>query len=356
MFLTLLVALLSLVGLMVIHEFGHFILAKCFGTDVEEFGIGYPPRLFGKKIGGTLYSLNLIPFGAFVSIKGEKGGVEDYRSFIGKPIWQRAAIVLGGVASFWVVAAIILSIMSGVWGLPTEVSDEADGNLVNSRVKITYLAPDSPAAEAGLQVGDTILHFDRIKEVQAFVEEHKGESVVLSVERGSETIEKTMVPRISHPKDQGPLGIEMARVALKPYPWYEAPVQGVRATYQLTASIISNWIIGLKSLLGFAPLPEGMKMEMFGPVGILDLMREYVSLGANNFLLLVSFISIALALANILPIPALDGGKLIFLGIEAVRGRPVNHRLEQRITGAFFILLIILMIFVTVKFDIPRLF
>jgi len=356
MFLTLLVALLSLVGLMVIHEFGHFILAKKFGTDVEEFGIGYPPRLFGKKIGGTFYSLNLIPFGAFVSIKGERGGVEDYRSFIGKPMWQRVAIVLGGVVSFWVVAAIILSIMSGVWGLPTEVSDEANGNLVNPRIKITYLAPDSPAAEAGLQVGDTILHFDKAKEVQDFVNERKGESITLYIERGNEILEKTMVPRISHPKDQGPLGIEMVRVALKPCPWYKAPIQGIKATYQLTVNIISNWIMGLKSLLGFTPLPEGTKMEMFGPIGILNLMREYVSLGANNFLLLVSFISIALALANILPIPALDGGKLVFLGIEAVRGRPVNHRLEQRITGAFFILLILLMIFVTIKFDIPRLF
>src|SRR3989344_685296 len=123
MILTILVAFISLIGLMVIHEFGHFILAKKFGIRVEEFGIGYPPRLLGKKIGETIYSINLIPFGAFVKVYGETGGIEDYHSFTGKPMWQRFAIVLGGVVSFWVVAVIILSIVSGVWGLPKEVED-----------------------------------------------------------------------------------------------------------------------------------------------------------------------------------------------------------------------------------------
>src|SRR3989344_2515746 len=111
MILTIFVAFISLIGLMVIHEFGHFILAKKFGAKVEEFGVGYPPRVLGKKIGETIYSLNLIPFGAFVKVHGETGGVEDYHSFTEKPMWQRISIVLGGVVSFWIVSVVVLSLV-----------------------------------------------------------------------------------------------------------------------------------------------------------------------------------------------------------------------------------------------------
>jgi len=112
--------------------------------------------------------------------------------------------------------------------------------------------------------------------------------------------------------------------------------------------------LGLKSAVGLTQLPAGMKMEMMGPLGIFDLLREYFALGINYFLFLISLIAVALALINILPIPALDGGKLIFLIIEGIRRRPINYKLEQRITVTSLALLIILIIFVTVKFDIPR--
>src|SRR6185295_20003778 len=107
---TLIIAFFSLIALMVIHEFGHFVIAKKFGAKVEEFGIGYPPRLYGKKFGETLYSVNLIPLGAFVKIYGEEGDVDDYRSFANLKIWQRILIVLGGVIAFWVAAAIIFTV------------------------------------------------------------------------------------------------------------------------------------------------------------------------------------------------------------------------------------------------------
>jgi len=356
MILTILVALFSLIALIVIHEFGHFILAKKFGAKVEEFGIGYPPRLFGKRIGETLYSVNLLPFGAFVKIHGEEGGVEDYRSFIGKPIWQRVLIVLGGVASFWIIAIILLSIVAGVWGLPTAVTDDENHNLVDPKVQIVQIAVDSPAKEAELMVGDVIVGFDKVKDVQEFVKVHQGEEVVLTIKRGSQVFEKTIIPRVSPPEGEGAIGVGLTRIALRPYVWYKAPLQGVLACGQMTANILKGWILGVKSLLGITQLPKGMEMEMMGPLGIFDLLREYFELGINYFLFLVSLISIALALANILPIPALDGGKLVFLAIESVRGRPINYKLEQKITATFFVLLIILMIFVTVKFDIPRLF
>lgn len=356
MILTILIAFFSLIALIVIHEFGHFILAKKFGTKVEEFGIGYPPRLFGKRIGETIYSLNLLPFGAFVKIYGEEGGVENYRSFIGKPMWQRISIVLGGVVSFWIVSAILLSMVAGVWGLPTVVSDQDNHNLVDPKVQIVQIAVDSPAKEAGLMVGDVIVGFEKIQEVKDFIGIHQGEEMVLTIKRGTEVLDKEVVPRVSPPEGEGAVGIGLTRIALRPYPWYEAPLQGIIACGKLTYNIVGGWVLGLKSALGLTQLPEGMKMEMMGPLGIFDLLREYFELGINYFLFLISLIAVALALANLLPIPALDGGKLIFLIIESVRGKPINYKLEQKITSAFFVVLIILMIFITVKFDIPRIF
>lgn len=377
MFLTFIIAFFSLIGLIVLHEFGHFILAKRFGVKVEEFGIGYPPRLIGKKLGETIYSLNLLPFGAFVKISGEMGEIEDYRSFIGKPMWQRVSIVLGGVVSFWLIAAIILSIVAGVWGLPTAVEDAENHNLINPKVQITAIAPDSPAEIAGLKVGDVIkelritldrakqgtpqgvayeLRISKVKEVQEFTNLHKGEEIILTIKRGKESKEISLIPRVSPPAQEGPIGVGLARIALKPYLWYQAPLQGVLACGSLTSNVVQGWILGLKSVLGIAKLPPGVKMEMMGPLGIFDLLREYSELGINYFLFLVSLISVALALGNILPIPALDGGKLMFLAIEKIKGSPVNQKIEQNITTTCFVLLIILMIFVTIKFDIPRLF
>lgn len=365
MFLTIVIAFISLIGLLVVHEFGHFILARRFGAEVEEFGIGYPPRLFGKKIGQTLYSFNLLPFGAFVKIRGEEGGVEDYRSFMGKPIWQRVLIVLGGVVSFWIVAVILLSIVAGAWGLPTMIDDQENHNLIDPKVQITAVVSDSPAKDAELRAGDVILSINnqqsvisvnKVGEVQEFIQTHKGREITLVIKRGKEVSEKKLIPRVSPPEGEGPIGVGLARIALRPYPWYQAPLQGVITCGRLTARVVQGWILGLKSVIGIAELPKGVEMEMMGPLGIFNLLREYFALGINYFLFLISLISIALALANILPIPALDGGKLIFLTIEAIKGSPVNQKIEQNITTTFFILLIILMIFVTIKFDIPRIF
>ena len=356
MFFTIIIAFFSLIALIIIHELGHFILAKKFGVKVEEFGIGYPPRVLGKKIGETVYSLNLWPFGAFVKIHGEEGGIEDYRSFIGKPIWQRVAIVLGGVVSFWIVAVILLSVVAGIWGLPTAVSDEDNHNLIGPKIQITQIADHSPAQAAGLRAGDIIVGFEKVKDVQEFIDAHQGEEIVLTLKRGSQVFNEKIIPRVAPPEGEGAIGIGLVRTAFKSYTWYEAPGQGVLTAWQLSLDIVNGWVLGLKSAFGLIKLPAGMKMEMMGPLGIFELLREYSALGINYFLFLISLIALALALANILPIPALDGGKLLFLLIEGVRGKPINYKVEQKITATFFVLLIMLMVFVTVKFDIPRLF
>ena len=147
---TLVIAFFSLVALMAIHEFGHFIIAKRFGVKVEEFGIGYPPRIFGKKIGETIYSINWIPFGAFVKIYGEEGlpaqagGVDDYRSFMNLKIWKRVLIVIGGVAAFWIVSAILFSIVFAI-GANIPIGDQDVQGVNNIQVKIISVESGSPA-------------------------------------------------------------------------------------------------------------------------------------------------------------------------------------------------------------------
>lgn len=362
MVLTILIAFASLIGLIVLHEFGHFIWAKHFGVKVEEFGIGIPPRIFGRKIGETIYSLNLLPIGAFVRLYGEEENIKNPRSFTGKPIWQRALIIAGGVVTFWIVAFILLTVIAGKWGLPTAVEDDASHGLIDSKVQIIKVLPESPAEQAGLEMGDIIkqltinnyqLSIDKVKQVQEFTEINKGKEVILTVQRGKEVFETSLVPRISPPEEEGPIGIGLARIANKTYSWYEAPVQGAIVT--ATTTIAIPYVLGgilWKAIKG-KPIKE--KVELRGPVGIGEMMSRAAEQGISHFLYFLAMISIFLAVFNILPIPVVDGGKLLFLGIEKVRGKPINEKFEQNISAVFFFLLITLMIWVTIK-DIARLF
>lgn len=354
-----LIVFLSLIGLIVLHEFGHFILAKKFGVRVEEFGIFLPPRLIGKKIGETLYSLNLLPLGAFVKLYGEEEKVEESRSFSGKPIWQRTLIILGGVVSFWIMAVILLSIVFGM-GVPQAVSDEADA--VNPKVQIVAVASGSPAQVAGIKVGDTIKEFsifnlqssiNKVKEVQELTEEYKGQAITLTIERGKEVLDVSLVPRARPPEGEGAMGVGLVRTALISYPWYLAPIKGVEACFNLTGSIVVGLSQVFGNLIQGKGLPPGA--QLMGPIGIGSLMTQAAHLGLAYYLQFIAIISIYLAIFNILPIPALDGGKLLFLGIEKVRRKPVSQKIEQSITSIFFALLIALMIWVTIK-DIIRIF
>jgi regulator of sigma E protease len=375
MFIFILIAFVSLIGLIILHEFGHFILAKKFGVRVDEFGIGYPPRIFGKKIGETIYSINLLPFGAFVRLPGEIEKVEedksssspfavarvidDQRSFSRQPVSKRAIIAFGGVLSFWLIGAILFSIVFSL-GAPVAIDDEADSNLVNPRVQIASISVDSPARAAGLKPGDTIRKFsisnsqfsiNKVKELQELTEKYKGEEIILTIERGKEIFDVSLVPRVSPPAGEGPMGVALVRTALKSYPWYQAPWQGILATVNLTKAIVQGYGQAIKNLI--EKKPTGV--EMMGPVGIFHLFTQVSQLGVSYFLQFVGMVAIYIALFNVLPIPAVDGGKLLFLGIEAIRKKPISEKVEQNITATFFALLIMMMIWVTIK-DITKLF
>ena len=348
-----LVAFFSLIGLVVLHELGHFLMAKKFGVRVEEFGIGLPPRLFGKKIGETLYSLNLLPLGAFVKLTGEEGQSKDPRSFSQRSLLQRAFIIGAGVAAFWVIAFLIFFALAATTGIPSSVSDEATGKVLNPQVRILGIAASSPAKEAGLQVGDRVKDFARIGEFQSFIEQNKGKEIVLEIVRGKDSLSIPLVPRLEPPEGQGPLGIQLVRTGNMQYSWYEAPAAAFQKTAGLTFDIAKSLALTLKGVFQGKGLPQGV--DVVGPIGILDLLRNSFSFGIGHFFSFLAVLSVYLALFNALPIPAVDGGRLLFLGIEAARRKPMGAVIEQRINTFFFVLLITFMIWVTLK-DITRLF
>ncbi len=361
MILTILIAFISIIGLLVLHEFGHFIVAKKFGVKVEEFGVGYPPRLFGKKFGETLYSLNLIPFGAFVRMPGEIEKNSDSGSFSAQPVWKRVLIAFSGVLSFWLMSVVLFSIVFNL-GTPVSISDEENSNLIEPKVQIVGISPDSPAQIAGIKVGDTIKQFspaesgiqfpiNKVKEVHELTEKDKGQEVIFTIERGKEIFTASLVPRVSPPIGEGALGIALIRTAIKSYPWWKSPLQGIGATFNTTSMIIQGYGQAIKNVIFGKPTG----VELIGPVGVVNLLAQASQLGINYFLQFIGIIAIYIALFNILPIPSVDGGKILFLGIEAIRKKPVSEKIEQNITTFFFGLLILLMIFVTIK-DITRLF
>lgn len=356
-----LIAIISLLTLVALHELGHFFVAKRFKVKVEEFGIGLPPRIFGKYFGETLYSLNWLPLGAFVRLLGEEKAESDPRSFSVKPVWQRVLIVAGGVVAFWIIAAILLSFHMGL-GTSILVGDEEE--ISDASVQIVGVVEGSPAEQAGLRMGDIIaslklkiknekLKINKVNQVQEFTEQHRGQEIVLTIQRGNNVFEVELVPRVSPPEDEGAMGVALARIAIKKYPWWQAPLKGIEETFQLTAAIVMGLATIAAGVVSGRGLLEGA--ELMGPIGIGVLVARAVELGFSYYLRFIATISIYLAIFNALPIPAVDGGKLMFLGIEAIRKKPLPQAVEQKITAAFFLLLLTLLIFITIK-DVSRLF
>ena len=261
MLLTLVIAFFSLIALMIIHEFGHFIIAKKFGVRVEEFGIGYPPRMFGKKFGDTIYSINWVPLGAFVKIFGEEGGIDDYRSFSNLAIWKRILIVLGGVLAFWIASMFIFTAAFMV-GANIPIGDQDVVGVMDTTVQVLNVLPDSPAGQAGIQIGDemilaksgnTTLEVNKITDFQNFVHANKGKEIALDIKRGSEEMTLSLTPRGEQPSDQGPTGVALERMAnvLSKQPWYMAPWYGILYTGEITwqaimgiYSVINNLVSG----------------------------------------------------------------------------------------------------------------
>ncbi|TSC56521.1 MAG: hypothetical protein Greene071421_175 [Parcubacteria group bacterium Greene0714_21] len=358
MVLSVLIAILSILALIVLHELGHFLLAKKFNVKVEEFGVGIPPRVIGKKIGETIYSLNLLPIGAFVKLLGEEKSMKDPRSFSEKSLFQKVVIVAAGVVAFWLFSIVTFMILAASSGIPMAVEDETTQRISNSHVQVVGIAPDSPAKEAGLKLGDRIVEVvsrevDKVSEVQEATEKLKGKEATFTIQRGKETLQVNLVPRADPPEGEGPMGVALSRQAFVHYSWYEAPVQGVVITARVTWEIIQQLGGTLARVFAGKGLPGGI--DVAGPIGIVQILSGSLALGLPSYLSFLATLSIYLALFNILPIPAVDGGRLFFLGLEFLRKKPLSEKFEGRVNAVSFGILIFILLAVTFR-DLTKLF
>ncbi len=353
----LLIAILAI--LIFVHEFGHFIIAKRSGARVEEFGFGFPPRVFGVKKGETVYSLNLLPIGGFVKIFGEDGDErKDKRSFGSKSIATRALIIGAGVIMNMLLAAILLS-FGHMIGLPQVIDGEGAGaNVKNIAIRVAEVAKNSPAESADIKNGDVIyaMGLDHLRdvaeitEIQNFTNEHLGEKIKVVVKRGNAVVTKELVPRVVYPEGEGPIGIAMVKTGQISYPFYIAPFKGVESTAIIAWNTVQAFVKIFADLFMTGKLTE----DLAGPIGIAVITGEVQKMGFIFLLQFVALMSINLAIINVLPIPALDGGRLLFLAIEKIKGSPVKQKYEKMAHTIGFAVLVFLMILVTFR-DIGKL-
>ncbi|PJE73675.1 MAG: RIP metalloprotease RseP [Candidatus Terrybacteria bacterium CG10_big_fil_rev_8_21_14_0_10_41_10] len=338
------------------HEFGHFIVAKKSGMRVDEFGFGFPPKLFGFKMGETLYTLNAIPFGGFVKIPGEDGGEQvaresQGRTFAEKSMRKRMAVIAAGVI-FNIILAWFLISFGLMIGSPMSKSAASDAAAVkNAKVTIIGVAKDSPAEEAGLKVGDKLIAFSSVEELQNFVAVSAGKEVEIGYERGKEMGALTLIPRVNPPEGEGAIGIAMDEIGTLRLAPHKAVIEGAKTVYNLTIAIIGGlYYFILDVTKGTAGLDS-----VAGPVGIVSLTGSAASLGFAYLINFAAFLSINIAILNILPFPALDGGRLLFLIIEKIKGSPLNPKFSHAANTVGMIMLLVFMAVVTYS-DIAKLF
>lgn len=389
MFLTIIVFLLILSVLVLIHEGGHFLIAKKFGIKVEEFGFGFPPQIVSRKIGETIYSVNWLPIGGFVKLYGEDeagGGrvsnkeleVESSdkdRAFFAKSAAQRALVIFAGVAMNAILAAVIFYIFLGISGFKTDLPLLSDYKFfgVNQtniqEVIISDVAKNSPAEKQGLKAPIRIaaVNGQKIKDSKGFVNivnKNRGREIEIAWS-GIQTqeIHKTKItPRLNPPKGEGALGVGLFSLSTAVLN-YETPVQKIFSgiVHPINLMFYNLDVMGKLVKVSFEkkttePLSQGLS----GPVGIASVtgsileikdLREKI-LGLLN---LAGLLSISLAFFNVLPIPALDGGRLFFILIEAFTGKKVPQRIESLVHTIGMMILLALMALVTFK-DIGKLF
>lgn len=347
-------------GLLVfVHEFGHFIVAKKLGVKVEEFGFGFPPRLFGIKRGETLYSINLIPLGGFVKLYGEAGEKgADPRSFSHLKVGQRVLILVAGVVMN-IFLAVVLYVTLFLMGAPTfyfeEPTSQPGGTVVESfKIRVVQVQKDSPADKAGLKTWDELIAINSeelksAKQLSETTRAHAGEEITLKII--SEGQEKDLKIKLrAKEESEAPLGINPIGVERVSYPFPAALMNGLGQFM----TVFKNIFVGLGDLIIGIFQRKKIAEAVSGPVGIGVLLNQFIKLGSSYVIDFAAFLSVTLAVFNILPIPALDGGKLPFLLIEKIRGRRVKPELENAVHAIGFAVLLLLIAVVTYS-DIKRL-
>lgn len=359
--LAIIIFILILSILVMIHEFGHFIMAKRAGIGVEEFGFGLPPRLWGKKVGETIYSINWLPFGGFVRLVGEDPldkRRDEKNSFYKKSLWQRTGVVVAGVVANFLLAIVVFYVVIFALGfkvsLPLLIDHKFKFVNQTTQVFVGEVAKDSPAQKAGISVGDSILSIDgnkidSVSSLQALIRSSEGKelSVVLENPINNQTRTAQVTPAFREDLKAPALGVGLDELAVLNY---ETPAQKIFSGFGHSWNVLaySGKVFG--KIIGFSirerditPVSEGVS----GPVGIAKLTSQAVAYGPIPVLQLAGLLSLNLAVINILPIPALDGGRFFFLIFEAITRRKVYPALEKWVHTIGFALLLGLILLIT---------
>ena len=375
MFFTIIVFIITLLVLVVSHEFGHFIAAKKFGIGVLEFGFGLPPRVWGKKWGETLVSLNLLPLGGFVRLMGEdetdKKVLKNKSSFAVKPVWQRIIVVVAGVVMNLVLAAVIFYIVLFAQGFKEQIpllspyKFAAVDQINEALVFIGGVTPDAPADKGGIKSGDQVLKFNETKVVSgeqlvSLTKDYVGKEVSLTL-KSSESQERVVkvTPRANPPAGQGALGVEIGTATVANLNYETLPQKlfsGFTHSYNLTSYsvvVLGSFIRDSFASRSLTPVSGSLA----GPVGITNIAGIILKTESPliPYLSFTAMISLNLAIINILPFPALDGGRLLFLSIEAIFRRKVKAEVERWVHTVGMAILLALIILVTFS-DIKKFF
>jgi regulator of sigma E protease len=332
---------------------------------VDEFGFGFPPRALGlvKEDGkwrlvwgkknceeSTIYSINWIPLGGFVKIHGESGDFKfDPCSFAAKPIWQRFVVLIAGVFMNFVFAAALLSIGFAV-GLPSIVDDSisSSARLTQTKIQIMSVVSGSPADRAGLASGDEILSLDdkiftSAEEARGYIKSRDGEPVKFLFQRGDDATTVSVAAEELPTYGEKAIGVGLVKTALVSYPLHLAVVKGITSTFSFTIEVFKAF----GNLFWNLVVHHAVSVDLTGPVGIAVMTGEAAALGLVYLLQFAAVLSVNLAVVNILPFPALDGGRLIFLFLEKLRGRALEEKFEALAHNFGFVLLIALIVLVT---------
>lgn len=371
------IGIIVLTILVVIHELGHALVARKYGTVVEEFGVGFPPKAKSWRIKKSFlgknveYSLNWLPLGGFVKLQGEHdddNGVGDYGTLT---FWQKTQVLLAGVVINWVFAVLLIAVLALIGLpkiLPNQFSVAGDTQTVLQPVELVSITKDLPAAKAGLQTGDQIIRFDgaAVENPQVLTEltaDSKGKTVAVVYERGGKERTTNVTLRNDNSDSKGYLGVQPAQRELMRSTW-SAPIVGVGTTAQLTwltfqslGDLVANTVTGLVMKLSPNEATQQQASDKLsaagasvaGPVAIFGIIFPAADkMGPSYVIMIAAVISLTLAVMNALPIPALDGGRWFVTMIYKVLRRPLTKEREEKIHGTGFMVLMLLIVVITI--------
>ncbi|MEK7609597.1 MAG: site-2 protease family protein [Patescibacteria group bacterium] len=350
--LTTIIFIIVLAILIFVHELGHFITARFAGIRVDAFKLGFGPKIISWKKGETEYGVNLIPFGGYVKIHGENpdeesvSGPDLARSFVNKPRWKQVIVLVAGVFFNFLFAWLlyISAFLSGVTAT-TDGFEKYSQDFSNSRVMITYLSTDSPAENAGLVVGDIIENSNDVETIQQMINDSHGSSIKLSIKHQQESRSVEIVPIQGIVNDKYAIGIAMQKVADLRLSLFSAIWEGLH----YTLIMIRETVVGLYTFVVNIFQGTANFSDVAGPIGIAGIVGSAAYLGFTYLLMITALISINLGVINLIPFPALDGGRTLFVLIEGVIRRRISMRFTNIVNTIGFILLMLLMVVVTYK-------